>query len=180
MSIHSTPSLRSQPLWHSYDCAACTALNSVLNANVMRLLAVNVGQRSHYFGGRFENLYLPREAIPQLELILLTARQQAAAILQQPLETLRIGFWFNLMQQGDVTTPHTHDDDSELLSGTYYISVPPHSGELVVWLAGRPHAITPVAGRFIFFAPEVLHEVRRHAAPQPRLSVGFNIGQDYS
>jgi hypothetical protein len=176
MSTHSEQSPRSILPWHSYDCAACAALNSALTDNVMRLLAANAGRRSHFFAGRHENIYLPPEDIPQLELILLTARQQAAAILQQPLESLRIGFWFNLMRQGDVTTSHTHDDDTELLSGTYYIKVPPDSGELVLQITGQSHPIAPHAGRFIFFAPTIVHAVTRHNAPQPRLSLGFNVG----
>lgn len=176
MSTKTTQASRVALHWHIHDSAACAELNPALAENVTRLVAADVGKRSHFFAGRFENIYLPPAELPQLELILLTARQQAAAILQLPLTTLRIGCWFNLMQQGDVTQPHSHDDDSELLSGTYYITVPPQSGELVLEIARQSHHIAPQAGRFVFFAPDIVHAVTRHNAAQPRLSIGFNIG----
>lgn len=176
MSVNAGHTATEKPQWHSHDCAVCAALNAELAEHVMRLISNHAGRRSHYFGGRYENIYLPSHELPQLDLILQTARQQAALILQCPIETLRIGCWFNLMQQGDVTSAHTHDDDNELLSGTYYIKVPPDSGELVLSLPAQRLHITPQAGRFIFFAPDIPHEVTRHGAAQPRLSIGFNIG----
>ncbi len=177
MSASSSQSSTEKSQWYSHDCAACAESNDELAMHVMRLIEAAAGRRSHFFGGRHENIYLPQQELPQLKLILQTARQQAALILQRPLETLRIGCWFNLMQQGDVTTAHSHDDDNELLSGTYYIKVPPDSGELVLSLANQRLHIIPQAGRFIFFAPDILHEVTQHNAAQSRLSIGFNVGQ---
>jgi hypothetical protein len=33
-----------------------------------------------------------------------------------------------------------------------------------------------VAGQFVFFAPDVLHEVTENRSTRPRLSIGMNFG----
>ena len=109
-------------------------------------------------------------------MILDTAIMEAAEILGHPHPMLHFGWWLNLMKPGDVTYPHTHDDNDELLSGVYYIDAPRDSGRLVLLDAGRRQEISPRAGMFVFFAPDVLHEVTRNESDRPRLSVGFNIG----
>ena len=80
------------------------------------------------------------------------------------------------MQQGDVTLPHSHDDDDELLSATYYLQIPPDSGKLILQLPDGERRIEPVAGHFVFFHPRIEHEVTRHQHPIPRISLGINIG----
>lgn len=160
-----------------HQCEVCAAQNPELTQRVLELAGRADIKRSHYFAGRHENIYVPQADAPQLDVILETARQQAARILRQPVQQLRIGFWINLMQQGEATQPHTHDDADELLSGTYYIQAPAQSGELLLTIARRRVAIVPRAGRFVFFAPEVLHEVTTHHNTSPRISLGFNIGK---
>ena len=99
-------------------------------------------------------------------------------ILATDAALLKVGFWFNEMDRGDITTAHTHDEDDELLSGVYYINVPDYSGDLILGDVAKTNAIriAPEAGVFIFFSPSQLHSVEKHQSDQMRLSIGMNIG----
>ena len=88
------------------------------------------------------------------------------------------GFWFNAMRPGDITTVHTHDDDDELLSCVYYISVPDNSGDLVITENNEKLVLKPEAGSFVFLSPEILHEVSRNESNDSRLSMAFNFGMN--
>lgn len=140
---------------------------------------INV-RKSHYFGGRYENIYLAREHIPGLEHILDTALNTAAQLLACTPQALQLGFWFNLMQRGDVTLPHTHDDDDELLSATYYLQIPPQAGKLLLKLPTGVREVEPVEGSFVFFDPRIEHEVTLHPHTNARISLGINIGPNLS
>ncbi len=135
-------------------------------------------QKTHFFKGRFENVYLGPDSITGLSELLLQALGFAASILAMDQSQLKIGFWFNEMHQGHSTTAHTHDEDDELLSAVYYVTVPESSGDLVLGDATNSEAIhlTPEAGEFIFFAPNLLHSVETNQSDQMRLSIGLNIG----
>ncbi len=132
--------------------------------------------QSHFFHGRFENLYIDRQRIPALAAVLEAAREYAADILQRDSNALKTGFWFNLMAPGHVTTLHSHDEDDELLSCVYYIEVPEHSGDLLLHLPEGEQRIEPVAGRFVFFSPDLEHAVAENRSGQSRLSVAINFG----
>ena len=158
------------------ECQDCDALNATLRARVELLPQKDIVRRHHYLGGRYENLYVAFESIPEIRVILDLATAQVAYILNRPKKDLRMGWWLNIMRPGDITFAHTHDADDEILSGVYYIDVPPDSGKLVLVDGVRREEIQPHAGMFIFFAPEILHEVTRNESGRPRISVGFNIG----
>jgi hypothetical protein len=136
--------------------------------------------KTHLFGGRYENIYLTEQEIPALRQLVAEATRHAEDILQR--DNLRAGFWFNFMPPGSTTTMHTHDDDDELLSAVYYVNVPEDSGNLLIY--GQPDSpapekieITPLAGEFVFFKPDVPHEVSRNKSERSRLSIGFNFGE---
>jgi len=136
--------------------------------------------KTHLFGGRYENIYLTEQHIPALGSLIVEATNYAEDILQ--VKNLRAGFWFNFMPPDSTTTLHTHDDDDELLSAVYYVEAAEHSGNLIIYEtsnmpAPRKIEITPEAGEFIFFKPDVPHEVTRNNSAQSRLSIGFNFGQ---
>ncbi len=133
-------------------------------------------RRSHFFGGRYENLYLTHERIPAIGKILKQAKSYAGNLLQAPVDDLRSGFWINDMGPNEVTTEHDHDDYDELLSGVYYIQVPPNSGELVIVDKHSRTLVTPQAGMFVFFAPDVLHSVSINSSDERRISMGMNFG----
>jgi len=111
-----------------------------------------------------------------MDEILDAALEQAGSLLSIDPASLHIGFWLNIMQQGQLTLKHSHDDDDELLSGTYYIAVPDQSSQLVLHFEKDHKCIEPREGMFVFFSPAIPHEVSINPAVQPRISIGFNIG----
>lgn len=133
-------------------------------------------RRSHFFHGRYENLYIDRDRMPSLAPVLDVAVRQAASLLETEPETLRYGYWFNLMQPGQVTSLHSHDEDDELLSCVYYLDVPEDSGNLVLHLSGERRRIAPENGMFVFFSPRLEHEVGENKSDRSRLSLAINFG----
>ena len=131
---------------------------------------------THFFGGRFENIYIKGEHIPGLNELMHEALNLAAGILDTDSE-LQISFWFNEMQQGHSTTKHTHEEDNELLSGVYYVNVPENSGNLVLSNTenGDEERVAPKAGEFIFFEPSLSHSVAMNHSDEMRLSIWMNI-----
>jgi uncharacterized RmlC-like cupin family protein len=136
-------------------------------------------KKTHLFDGRYENIYLTEQHIPQLTGLIAEAVEHAEDILQT--KNLRAGYWFNYMPPGSKTTLHTHDDDDELLSAVYYVDTPDNSGDLIIHQPGSSDpedmiTITPEAGDFVFFKPDVPHEVSENKSSDSRLSIGINFG----
>lgn len=165
-----------QPLYQIGECLDCEALNATLRTRIERLTEKDIIHRNHLQGGRYENLYVSLESIPELRVILDLATAQGAHLLGCAKKDLSLGWWLNIMQPGDRTYPHSHDEADELLSGAYYIDAPPHSGGLLL-VRGMQHAeIEPRAGMFVFFPPEVMHQVAHNESDRSRISIGFNLG----
>jgi hypothetical protein len=135
-------------------------------------------RRTHYFGARYENVYIGADRIPALTGLLIAARRLAGEALGVPADTLRAGFWFNAMGPGTRTLPHTHDDADEILSGVYYVEVPPDSGDLVIHDRHARTIVTPRAGMLVLFPPDLPHEVSENRSGRERLSIGMNFGVD--
>jgi hypothetical protein len=133
-------------------------------------------RQSHYIGDRYENIYIDKADIPEIETVLDAFRTQAGRWLERPPETLRVGFWFNAMEPGQRTAPHHHDENDELLSAVYYIRVPGNSGSLILYQGDERVKIQPQQGRLVLFPPSVMHEVTEHRGAGLRLSVGMNVG----
>jgi len=133
-------------------------------------------KRSHFFGGRYENLYIDRERIPAIKRVLEQAEHYAKSLLQKSDNQLRSGFWINDMGPNEVTTEHIHDDYDELLSGVYYVQIPENSGELVVIDKHSRTLVKPQPGMFVFFAPDVPHSVSKNNSNERRISIGMNFG----
>jgi len=133
-------------------------------------------RRTHHFKGRYENIYVGEEQIPALKPVLQTARQGAAGFLHQKDISLSVGFWINDMGPGHVTVPHRHDEDDELVSAVYYVRVPKNSGDLVLTRGAASTRIAARQGMFVFFAPDVMHEVAENRSGATRLSIGMNFG----
>ena len=115
------------------------------------------------------------EQVPELGDLFDEACSHARRILG--IDDLQAGCWFNFMPPGAVTTVHSHDDDDELLSGVYYVSVPEDSGQLIIHENNEQYAITPQQGMFVFFPPDVVHEVSENMSTQQRLSIAINFGR---
>ena len=154
----------------------CFDVNEKILTKYEQLSDEDFKAKTHLFNGRYENIYLEIDKIPELEVIINSALENAASILNIKKEKLTSGFWLNAMGAGDVTTAHTHDDDDELLSCVYYIKVPEHSGDLIITENNKRTIITPKEGTFVFFSPDTLHEVSKNESSQSRLSIAFNFG----
>jgi len=135
-----------------------------------------VTNKTHFFEGRYENIYIDREKIPEMYQIIEQAIGYAAEILGIEQDKLQCGFWFNSMNSGDMTIAHTHDDDDELLSGVYYVEVPENSGLLCLGVGKNQVKVEPEAGKMVFFSPRLIHEVTTNLSDQHRLSIGMNFG----
>jgi hypothetical protein len=132
--------------------------------------------KTHYFDGRYENIYLNRNLLPELKQLMTEARGVAADILDMEEDALSVGFWFNYMPPGHITTLHTHNDIDELLSGVIYLTVPQNSGNLILKLKEQDIELEPVIGNYVFFDPATPHEVSKNCSTQSRLSIGMNFG----
>lgn len=150
-------------------------LNPVLLEQFLENYQRDDVERTHLFNGRYENIYLNETDIPELSEL----RNQACEFANQILGTEHIdmGYWFNYMPSGAVTTAHRHDDDDEMLSAAYYISVPENSGDIIIQTNNEPLRVTPSEGSFIFFKPDMVHEVTENLSQENRLSIGINFGQ---
>ena len=156
--------------------AGASAVNARLLARFLELSARERVRRTHFFSGRFENIYLDLKDIPELESVLELFRQQAGKWLAVPPGRLRVGFWFNAMGPGHVTSLHHHDENDELLSAVYYVRVPEGSGELVLYGKDEAVRVIPQEGKLVMFPPSLPHEVTVNNSRELRLSVGMNIG----
>ncbi|GMR01119.1 MAG: hypothetical protein BMS9Abin19_0474 [Gammaproteobacteria bacterium] len=165
---------------YSNSLTSPSALNKTLLSAFLRLQGEADIRKTHLFEGRYENIYLNEEHIPELAPLIKNAVRSAEIILK--IQGLRAGYWFNYMPPGSTTTLHSHDDDDELLSGVYYVHVPENSGNLIIYDDAQVNApkrieITPDAGKFIFFKPDARHEVTRNLSSEHRLSIGMNFGK---
>jgi hypothetical protein len=167
----------SRDLCRTQFCEPCFAVNDALAQQVLALENSDAATRTHLFAGRYENVYIPSDKLEHISIILNHALELASDILDVDCESLAIGFWFNIMRQGDVTLPHTHDDYDELLSGTYYIKVPDANSRLILTINNKEQAVEPREGMFVVFHPATLHEVSENPSADPRISIGFNIGR---
>ena len=156
--------------------AAPERLNASLFERFMELRDSDRVRRSHYFGDRFETIYINEADSPDIATVLNAVKQQAGQLLGIPVDALKAGFWFNAMDAGQRTTLHHHDENDELLSAVYYIRVPENSGNLILHEDGKEILIQPEEGKLVMFAPAMLHEVTANLGPGLRLSVGMNVG----
>jgi len=158
------------------SCPHCLGLHPNILADLHTQLTTQATVKTHFFHGRYENIYISADNIRGLNTLLDFLRQQAAATLELKPQELKMGFWFNIMQEGDITTLHSHDDHDELLSGTYYLQMPENSGQLCIHFENALTRIEPVTGQYVLFHPAVAHEVTTHQSTTPRISLGFNFG----
>ncbi|MBB1126276.1 hypothetical protein HUK38_08530 [Thiospirillum jenense] len=151
-------------------------LNLPLIQAFNQLTAADFTRRSHFINGRYENLYLELNTLPGLEQVLQFVRDCAANILANDNRPLRQGFWLNAMAPGDHTSLHSHDENDELLSAVYYVTVPEKSGDIVFIDSPFNIRITPTAGMVLLFPPDLLHQVECNHSGTKRLSIAFNFG----
>jgi len=163
-------------LYKRVSCQSCLEVNSAILKKYTQLDEDDFEKKTHLFNGRYENIYIKENKIPELKIIISQALESAAEMLNIAKEKLVFGFWLNVMQNGDTTTAHTHDDEDELLSCVYYVEVPNKSGDLIITKNNNKITIKPAAGDFVFFTPDTLHEVSKNESGESRLSIAFNFG----
>ena len=100
----------------------------------------------------------------------------AAELIEIDAGELSVGFWFNLMQPGQITDWHTHDDLDELVSAVVYLKVPQNSGDLILKSPAQTIRLQPVSGHYVFFDPATPHAVTENLSTEHRLSIGMNFG----
>lgn len=159
--------------------ASIQQLNETITNTFLETYQSPAIRKTHLFEGRYENIYMDADHIPELSQLIVLATQYAEQVLNK--KNIRAGYWFNFMPPGSVTNPHRHDDDDELLSGVYYLSVAKNSGNLVLQdktASGefKSVEIAPQEGLFVFFKPDVIHEVTENKSGENRLSIGMNFG----
>ncbi|MCG6861187.1 MAG: 2OG-Fe(II) oxygenase family protein [Chromatiaceae bacterium] len=161
---------------HSGLLADAERINSSILMAFAALTENDFSRRTHFLGGRFENLYLDRGRIVELHSVLRQAEVWAREILRWGAKPLRCGFWLNAQEPGQSTSEHTHDELDELLSGVYYVSVPEGSGDIVFRDGPLSMRMQPEAGMFLFFPPSLSHRVETNHSDSLRLSLAFNFG----
>ena len=176
MSVHGLSCLSEQPAILVGQIPGAQSLNRRLLGQFLAAAAGAEVKRSHFFAGRYENLYVGCDQVPAASPVLDQVRLWAAGILARDPVRLRLGFWFNLMEPGQRTLPHTHDDADELLSAVYYIRVPCDSGALRLRAASGNIVVRPREGVAVLFPPDLEHEVSENLSRERRLSIGINIG----
>jgi hypothetical protein len=163
------------PPVHLLHVPAAGALNARL---LEQFLAARDGpevRKTHYLYGRFENIYLARERTPAILPLIDAAQRAVAEVLRHP-GPLRCGHWFNLMGPGERTSMHAHEENDELLSAVYYVSVPQGGGDLILDAAPATIRIRPQDGLMVLFPPDLPHAVEPNESGRDRLSVAFNFG----
>ena len=104
-------------------------------------------------------------------------------------------FWINVMDKGAVHTPHIHPHS--VISGTYYVTVPPRSGairfedpRLGLMMAAPPRKtkarpenrsfvdVMPRPGMLLLWESWLRHGVEPNGARGKRISVSFNYRLD--
>lgn len=161
---------------HTTQLGHFQKLNQQLLEGLNRHIDDKNTRKTHLFFGRYENIYISSDQVPQISEILNSVIKIAAKILKRPSCELKAGLWFNVMNPGDKTTLHKHDDDDELLSAVYYIKVPSNSGSLILGKEPAYTKLTPQEGLLAFFPPNMPHEVTENLSQECRISLGINIG----
>jgi uncharacterized protein (TIGR02466 family) len=104
-------------------------------------------------------------------------------------------FWINVMRKGAVHTAHIHPHS--VISGTYYVTVPPRSGvlrfedpRLAMMMAAPPRKksarpenrsfvdVEPRTGMLLLWESWLRHGVEANGARSPRISTSFNYRLD--
>ena len=132
--------------------------------------------KTHYFHGRYENIYLTAPQFKPINHLLNDAKHQAAILLNCKSDDLSIDFWFNDMPPNHITDWHKHDVMDEQLSAVFYLLIPKASGDLLIKNNKAIERIHPKENDFVFFNPDIEHSVEKNKSSLSRLSIGMNFG----
>ena len=131
---------------------------------------------------------LERPAFASLRQAIRAACASALAEMGQGAREFELQSWVNLHDRGGFNFLHLHE--GSLLSGSFYLKVPPGSGDFV-FRDPRPGVIhgfvkgavvnghsdihlTPSEGLLVLFPCWMEHYVETHEADEPRIAIAFN------
>ena len=102
--------------------------------------------------------------------------------------------WINVMNKGAIHAPHIHPHS--VISGTYYVKVPPRSGairfedpRLAMMMAAPPRKqnakpenrlfvdVPPKTGMLLLWESWLRHGVEANGTREPRVSISFNYSR---
>jgi uncharacterized protein (TIGR02466 family) len=138
-----------------------------------------------------EMAILEQARLAPLRQVVRLACAQALAEMGRAEQAFEIQSWVNLHDRGGFNFLHLHE--ASLLSGSFYLKVPPGSGDLV-FRDPRPgvlhHALKgsfpnahadinlrPSAGLLVLFPCWMEHFVEPHAGDEPRICIAFNANK---
>ena len=141
--------------------------------------------KSHYIMGRWENIYISLPYVPQVKKILQNAGKLANQILNKKVVIPHRGlgyhsdeFWFNIAKPGQSTAWHDHKKGA-VLSGVYYIDIPPLGGNIKFRSKKKKHekewTVKSITGQMILFPSELNHAVEENKGTRERISMSFNF-----
>jgi uncharacterized protein (TIGR02466 family) len=135
---------------------------------------------------------LARPEFAALQIAIRAACASALAEMGKGAMPFALQSWINMHDRGGFNFLHMHE--ASLLSGSFYVSVPPGSGQFVfrdprpgVILSsvkgGVPngHAdihLTPSDGLLVLFPCWMEHYVEPHESDEPRITIAFNAVDD--
>jgi uncharacterized protein (TIGR02466 family) len=135
---------------------------------------------------------LDRPDFAPLQQIVRSACVQALAEMNIRDLPFRLQAWINLHDRGGFNFPHVHE--GSLLSGSFYLKVPPGSGRFVLRdprpgvvhgyiKGGVPNGysdihLTPETGLLVLFPCWLEHFVEPHNGDDVRIAIAFNAIED--
>ena len=140
-------------------------------------------KKSHKFNGRWENLYLDIDTVPEAKIPIKFARELALKIWDKNSLALFISndetknclppFWFNISKKDDLTGLHDHSQTA-ILSGVVYLKAAKDSGNLY-FKKDNEIEIEPEIGKLVLFPSHLKHGVRANKSNVERISLAFNL-----
>ncbi len=155
----------------------------------MRAAAPKPAGRTTRHGWNSEEMtVLERPEFAALKSVIAAACASALGEMGQGNVAFALQSWINLHDRGGFNFLHLHD--GSLLSGTFYLQVPPGSGDFV-FRDPRPGVLhgsvkgsvpnghsdihlTPSAALLVLFPWWMEHYVEPHASDEPRIAIAFN------
>ena len=177
--------LFSTPIWSTKLDLDTVALSSDIKAFADKTKCESVSNIGGYQGNHYEN-DLWRDSI----------LSQMPRRRDRPIKSYDMAMWANINGPGHRNKRHHHCHTNTFLSGVYYVSVPPESGNIRFYdprggvLLGMAdgeyfeyigeHVYVDVSDNQLLFFPSWLeHDVETNMSQYDRISVAFNITIEY-
>jgi uncharacterized protein (TIGR02466 family) len=177
-------------VWQAHVTHLMVHLSSwVEQVQAMRAASPTPAGRSNRQGWNSTDMtVLDRPEFTPLRDTIRAACKQALSEMGQGHREFELQSWINLHDRGGFNFLHMHE--GSLISGSYYLQVPPGSGQFVFRdprpgiihgfsKGGMPNShsdvhLTPKAGLLVLFPAWMEHYVEPHEADQPRITLAFN------